>query len=321
MHPRENPALLGHAAAEAMLAEAARSGRLPHAWLFTGPAGVGKATLAYRFARWLLAGMPAGAGLALPSEHPVFRRVAAGAHADLLTLSPEGGEGKRVLIRVDAVRQVKGFMALTPAEGGYRVVVLDEPEAMDAAGQNAILKTLEEPPARAVLLMACAAPGRLLPTIRSRVRRLDLAPLSDADMTRVLAAQLPDLGAEDRAALLRIAGGAPGRAVGLASGEGLELARLAEEALAGVSGRRAIALAERVAAREVGPMVQFFALLRAALAAGLRAAPQPAWVARRPAAEWAEIWSRLGAHAGAAERLSLERKQAVLVALGWLRGL
>ena len=320
IHPRENPSLLGHAGAEAMLAEAARGGRLAHAWLFTGPTGVGKATLAYRFARWLLAGMPPGAGLALPSEHPVFRRVAAGGHADLLTLSPDSGEGKRVMIRVDAVRQVKGFMALTPAEGGYRVVVLDEPESMDAAGQNAILKTLEEPPTRAVLLMACAAPGRLLPTIRSRVRRLDLAPLAEADMLHVLAAQLPELAGDYRAALLRIAGGAPGRALALASGEGLEMARLAEEALGGVSGPRALALAERVAGREVGPMVQFFALLRAALAAGLRAEPQPAWVARRAPADWAELWSRLGAHAATAEKLSLERKQAVLVALGWLRG-
>ncbi len=320
MHPRENPSLLGHANAEAMLAESARAGRLHHAWLITGAAGIGKATLAYRFARWLLAGQPDGAGLALPTDHAVFRRVAAGAHADLLALSPDSGEGKRVMIRVDAVRQVKGFMALTPAEGGYRVVVLDEPESMDAAGQNAILKTLEEPPARAVLLMACAAPGRLLPTIMSRVRRLELAPLSPTDMDRVLAAQLPDMGADDRAALARIGAGAPGRALQLAAGEGLEMARLAEEALAGVSGKRATALAERVAGREVGPMITFFALLRAALAAGLRAEPAPAWVARRAPGEWAEIWSRLGAHALAAEKLSLERKQAVMVALGWLRG-
>ncbi len=297
--PRENPALIGHEAAEAALAEAARAGRLHHAWLLTGAPGIGKATLAFRFARWLLAGMPQGQGhgLFVPESHPVFRRVASGGHADLLALSPNTGEkGKRQMIRVDEVRGLRGFMSLTPAEGGFRVVVLDEPETMDAAGQNAILKTLEEPPARAVLLLACSAPGRLLPTIRSRVRRLELQPLAEPVMAGWLAAAMPDMAGADRAMLARLSGGAPGRA---------------------------LALAEAVAGRDVAPMVTFFALLRAALAAGVRQAAlggaAPSWLGSRPIAEWGEIWGRLGTHAAAAEKLSLDRKQAVLVALGWIR--
>ena len=320
--PRENPLLLGHEAAEAVMAGAARSGRLHHAWLLGGPPGVGKATLAYRFARWLLAGQPAGEGLALPPDNAVFRRVAAGAHADLLALSPNTGEGKRMMIRVEDVRGLKGFMSLTPAEGGWRVVVLDQPETMDAAGQNALLKTLEEPPPRAILLLACAAPGRLLPTIMSRVRRLELNPLPDAAMERLLGDYLPEMAAEERLELIGLSGGAPGRALQLAQGEGLEMARLAREALEGVAPRRAMAMAERVAGRESGPMITFFALLRAGLAAGTRAAGQgqaPAWAARRTPGEWAELWSRLGAHAVAADKLSLDRKQAVMQALDWLR--
>ena len=323
MTPRANPALLGHAAAEAALAGAARAGRLHHAWLITGPTGVGKATLAFRFARWLLAGMPANPGgeqgLHLPESHPVFRRVAAAAHADLLSLAPNTGEkGKKQMIRVDEVRGLRGFMSLTPAEGGFRVVVLEEPETMDRFGQNAILKTLEEPPPKAVLLLTSAAPGQLLPTIRSRVRRLELAPLPDAAMR----ALLPGMAEAELALLLRIAGGAPGRALQLAQGEGLAMARLAEEALGGVGGNRAVALAEQVAGREAGPMGIFFSLLRDGLAAGIRstaAGSPPPWLGARPLAEWSELWGRIGAHARTAEVLNLERKQAVLVALRWLR--
>src|SRR5271169_1750093 len=196
--PRANPLLLGHEAAEATLLEAMRSGRMHHAWLITGPDGVGKATLAFRFARRLLAGMPDGDTLALDPAHPVFRRVAAGSHADLLTVERAYDDKRkrmRTQIAVDDVRRISSFMSLTPAEGGWRVVVVDGAEELNQASANALLKILEEPPRRAILLLVCGAPGRLLPTIRSRCRRLRLDPLGPGAMERLLAAYLPNLAA------------------------------------------------------------------------------------------------------------------------------
>ncbi len=148
-----------------------------HAWLITGAPGVGKATLAYRFARRLLAGVQPGDTLAVDPASPVFRRVAVGSHADLLTVEREWDDKKSRLrgeIVVDDARAISAFLRLTPAEGGWRVVVIDGAEHMNRNAANAVLKMLEEPPPRAVLLLTCAAPGRLLPTIRSRCRRLAL---------------------------------------------------------------------------------------------------------------------------------------------------
>src|SRR6185312_10600401 len=180
--PRANPILLGHETAEATLLEAVRAGRLHHAWLITGPDGVGKATLAYRFARHLLSGRPTTDSLHLDPAHPTFRRVAAGSHADLYTVELKANTrtGRmRTQIAVEDVRGINAFMSLTPAEGGWRVAIVDGAEDLNQASANALLKILEEPPTRAMLLLTCAAPGRLPATIRSRCRRLRLSPLPD----------------------------------------------------------------------------------------------------------------------------------------------
>ncbi|PHK96618.1 DNA replication protein DnaC [Pseudoroseomonas rhizosphaerae] len=328
---RANPELRGHDHAAATLAEAAGAGRLHHAWLLAGPRGVGKATLAYRFARWLLADRPEAppdeAPLYLPPSHPVFRRVAAGGHADLRALAPNAGErGVKLMIRVDEVRQVPRFLGLTAAEGGWRIVIVEQVEAMNAEAQNALLKTLEEPPARALLLLTSAAPDRLLPTIRSRCRRVDLFPLPAPEMDALLAGWLPELEAEPRAVLARIAGGAPGRALQLAEGDGLLLQKSVDSFLATLPrpDQRALhALADTLAARRDGSAyVTFMELLRAALGEAIRAAgrgqPAPAWIATRPLAQWATLWDTLGRLADETETLNLDRKQAVLSGLSQL---
>ena len=329
---RANPDLFGHHAAAAALEAAARSGRLPHAWMVCGPPGIGKATLGYRFARWLLAGgpdLPATLGappLHLAGDHPVFRRVLAASHADLRALRPVADGRVNKEIRVDAVRAAIRFLGMTPAEGGYRFVLVDEAEAMRPEAANALLKTLEEPPPRAVLMLTTAAPDRLLPTIRSRCRRLELEPLAEADMSALLSRLRPELGGADRARLATVAEGSPGRAIALAEGEGLAVQQLVERALAGLAAgdrREWHALADAVAAKRDGSsFTTFIALLRREISAATRRAARggqvPAWLALRPLAEWTTLWDSLGRLAAETDGLSLDRKQAVLTALGWL---
>ena len=166
----------------------------------------------------------------------MFRRVAAGAHADLFTLAPSTGEkGKKEVLRAEEARAAVRFMAHTAAEGGWRAVVVEDLERAERdVVPNILLKTLEEPPPRTVLLLVSAQPDRLLPTIRSRCRRLDLHPLAAPEMERLLAAWLPAMAPAERAALARIADGCPGRALALAEGEGLAMQAAVEEVLAGL---------------------------------------------------------------------------------------
>ncbi len=330
--PRANAELVGHDDAATTLMQAALSGRLHHAWLIAGLPGVGKATLAFRFARWLLAGLPppvsGQAPLYLAPEHPVFRRINAGAHADLFTMQANTGDkGKKEILRAEDARAAVRFLSFTSAEGGWRCVVIDEVERADSLTvPNILLKTLEEPPPRTVLLMTSSAPDRLLPTIRSRCRRLDLHPLAEDAMAGLLGRWLPELDGDQRATLARIADGAPGRALTLAEAEGLELQDLVEKvlgALPALEPRQAMAVADRVAGRrDPGAMPTFFALLRRALAAATRQAARDGqgagFVTARSLAEWSVLWDRLGRLADETERLNLDRKQAVLTGLSWL---
>ena len=233
-HPRETFALLGQDTALGRAARGLRAGRPPSAWLITGAPGVGKATLAYRIARYLLAYGATDAGpedLSVPQDNPDARQVAAQSHPGLLVLkraiNPKTGKLMTVL-SVDEIRRLGDFFGVTSGAGGWRVAIVDTADDMNDNAANALLKMLEEPPANAMLLLLSNTPGRLLPTIRSRCQRLDLRPLDDATLGKALAQHLPDMPAAERAALARLSGGSIGAALTLATGEGAELAQEAE---------------------------------------------------------------------------------------------
>ena len=190
-HPRATTVLFGQAAAEAALLTAYRGGRIPHAFLIVGPKGIGKATLAYRLARFVLAhpdpaapDVVAAASLAVDAEHPVARRIAAQAQGDLLilerTLNDKGT--LRQQIAVDDIRRTVSFFGSTAGEGGWRIAIVDSVDELNRSGANALLKVLEEPPERALLLLVSHSAARVPATLRSRCRIVTLRPLGAEDV-------------------------------------------------------------------------------------------------------------------------------------------
>ncbi len=256
-HPRETIQLFGHAAAETTFLEAFTSGRLHHGWLITGPQGIGKATLAWQIARFLLAtppqqddglfgAPPPPTSLSISPDHPVSHRIQAFAEPGLAAITRSYNDrGKlRNDITVDDIRKLHSFFGLSATDGGRRVVIVDSADDMNASAANALLKMLEEPPARTTLLLISHQPSRLLPTIRSRCRSLRLGPLSAQDMQAALTQADVDTHSAHLAAL---AAGSVGAALRLINMQGLELytdlLRLADS-LPRLNRQAAMALAE-----------------------------------------------------------------------------
>jgi DNA polymerase-3 subunit delta' len=218
-------------------------------------------------------------------------------------------------------------MSLTPAEGGWRVAIVDGAEDLNQASANGLLKILEEPPPRAILLLVCAAAGLLLPTIRSRCRQLRLSPLADAPMTALLARYLPEMSEDERGRLMSLAEGSVGRALVLAEEEGLAVAGLVDTVLADLPNvplSRGYALADALARSETG-FSTFMDMLRAGLAAAVREAArgradpeQARLVASRPLDAWGEVWHGLTRLQDDTERFALDKRQAVVASLALL---
>jgi len=341
-HPRMASDFVGNAIAEQTLLKAYTSGRLHHAWLFSGPEGVGKATLAYRFARFLLARDGDGGdaiaqgSLSIPSENRVSALVGARAHPNLLVLRrPWLPERKRLAtaITVGEARRLRRFFGHTAGAGRWRVVIIDRAEEMNVAAANALLKNLEEPPADCVFLLVCSAPGRLPVTIRSRCRTLKFAPLDSAELeTAVLAAFRAAGQAAPQGELVRaclpLAQGSVGRALRLLESGGSELydrlirliARLPELDHEGVH-----ALADELSSPRADEAYQlFFELAGDTLVrivghatTGQGALGAEAELAGRlkdasALAQWASLWETIQRAKAEADALNLDRKNLVL---------
>jgi DNA polymerase-3 subunit delta' len=261
--------LFGQDDAKAAFLAAMGSGSLHHAWLLAGPQGVGKGTFARQAALRLLAeGMTPGTlppGLSVPPEHQAAKLFAAGTHPDYRELirlpkSDKDAELQRS-IKVDQVRTLGPFLGTMPSLSPRRVIVIDSADELERPGAgNALLKSLEEPPAGTVFFLVSHAPGRLMPTIRSRCRTLRFDTLSDADTASVVRTKLPEADGDEIDALVRAGSGSPGRALGYA---GLDLAKI-DQALAGIAGdgdrdnRRRLSLAKALSGKAAQPRYEAF---------------------------------------------------------------
>lgn len=360
--PAATDELLGHTAVERQMLEASMSGRVPHAWLLVGPWGVGKATLAFRFARFLLSGAadgdqsetlfgapPAPDSLHVAADSQTARLVASQAHPDLLVVErqvhkddldkPAAQQRLSRDLSVDQIRRLGPFLSLTPALSAWRVVIVDGADGMNRSAANAVLKLLEEPPARSVILMTCESPGRLLPTIRSRCRVVQLDCLPEAAVTSWLSRHQPSLGEGDRLALSRLSEGSPGRAARLAAAGGMSLFReliSLMEAVPQIDMAAVTRLATRLGPAQAEASYRLFAellrwwLARLIRAIGRGALPQEvtageAAVLSRLAAgasleRWMEVWDKSGLLLDRADRANLDRGLALIEVFTHVRG-
>ncbi len=347
IEPRANPLLIGQDETISLLKSFHRSGRLPHALILSGPRGIGKATLAFRFARWLMAeskasnglfgaGAAGGDKLAVDPSDPVFRRVASGGHPDLITVERTVNEktGKlREEIVIEDVRAVGSFLRLTPSEGGWRIVVVDAADELNRNAANALLKVLEEPPRQALLLLVAHAPGRLPPTIRSRCRTIALRSLEDAEVTGLLRGYRTGLDPEEEGMLVQLAEGSIGRALDLADAGGAELYREVVSLISALPQLDVPAvhgLGERMARSDAGDGFRTVAdligwwlarMVRGAARGALpeeivpgEAAAMRRLLDRAGLDQWVALWEKITLLFARADGLALDRKQVVLTA-------
>jgi DNA polymerase-3 subunit delta' len=328
-HPRETSDLFGHREAETALLNAYRSGRIPHAWLIGGAQGIGKATLAYRMARFVLAhrdplspAVQRAENLAVGPFEPVARQITAGAHGGLLVL--ERGLNDRGVLRtvitVDETRETISFFGSTAAVEGWRVCIVDTVDELNPNAANALLKILEEPPQQSLFLLVSHAPSRVLPTILSRCRKLPLQPLAGEDVIRAVAAAT-DIGADDPALneAAAAAEGSVARALTLLGGDALKLQQRTAALLATlprIDPRELHALGDALGTSDRVALAAFIDGIDRWISEKLRADDPNSNLPRL--ARLAEVWEKIVRAARDTQDYNLERKPLVFSVFGML---
>ncbi|HEY3795097.1 MAG TPA: DNA polymerase III subunit delta' [Bradyrhizobium sp.] len=330
-HPRETSTLSGHREAEAALLNAYRSGRIPHAWLIGGAQGIGKATLAYRMARFVLTHRnPLGAAVQRaetlrvdPSDH-VARQVAAGSHGGLLTLERSLNDKGvlRTVITVDETRETISFFGSTAAVDGWRVCIVDTVDELNPNAANALLKVLEEPPQQSLFLLVSHAPARVLPTILSRCRKLMLRPLAIPEVISA-AATAAGITADDPALAeaAEASEGSVSRALTLLGGDALKLHQRTAALLATlprVDPRELHALGDALGGSDRVALSAFIDSVDRWVGERLRADGANANANLPRLARLAEVWEKINSAARDTEAYNLERKPLVFSVFGLL---
>jgi DNA polymerase-3 subunit delta' len=327
--PRDTSVLFGHREAEAALLSAYRSGRIPHAWLIGGPQGIGKATLAYRIARFVLANRDPRVAAVQRAEtlwvdphHPVARLVGSGAHGGLLTLQRTANDKgvMRTVITVDETRETIPFFGSTAAVEGWRVCIVDTVDELNPNAANALLKILEEPPQQSLFLLISHAPARVLATIQSRCRKLALRPLDTDDVIRAATTATgldPDSPALKEAA--EASEGSVARALTLLGGDALKLQQRTAALLATlpqVDPRELHALGDALGGSDRVALAAFIDGVDRWIGERLRADDPNANLPRL--ARLAEVWEKINRAARDTADYNLERKPLVFSVFGML---
>jgi DNA polymerase III subunit delta' len=324
-HPRHVYSLVGHQAAEAEMLSAYRDGRLAHAWLIGGREGIGKTTLAWRFARFVLANPDPAAksvrearDLHIDPSHSAARLLAQVAHPDFALIRREWQAATKKLaseISVEAVREGLRVFQLSAAFNGWRVAIVDCAEDLNRSSANALLKMIEEPPQRSLILVVSHRPGQVIATIRSRCRRLRLDPLLEDEVVEAIIGLGPPWSEASRdavAAAARRSNGSVREALARLAPESEGVSVLIDSIVADLPrpDPRAVArLADAISGRTADDAYQaFHRELYDWLAAYARELAPPSFEVEKIG----QLWDRIRAAQRETEALNLDRKLHIL---------